>query len=170
MKWHVIWGHASAHQIKQVLADSEGGTLHLLHHVDELLEHCEVCRAFDRPHRVPVTGASTVSTFDGKLQVDLLFLGDIIALHVMDVVPKYSTLALERSENPQEVRMSPRARGFVFLDCRSGFKRMKGVNGTMRFGQIIVRSVGLSSSLRERARAPGLLNVGMVLHEEFMTA
>ena len=35
--------------------------------------------------------------------MDLLFLGDINALHIMDVFPKYSILTRVRSKNPQEV-------------------------------------------------------------------
>ena len=41
--------------------------------------------------------------FNGCLRLDLLFLGDIIALRVMDVFSKYSILARARSKNPQEV-------------------------------------------------------------------
>ena len=41
--------------------------------------------------------------FSERLQTDLLFLGDINALHIMDVFPKYSILTRVRSKNPQEV-------------------------------------------------------------------
>ena len=36
--------------------------------------------------------------------MDLLFLGDIIAAHAMDVFSKYSLLHQVKSKNPQEVR------------------------------------------------------------------
>ena len=53
-KLHVKWGHASAKQIKRVSLDSDGGNLHLLQHVVEVLGRCEVRRAFVRAPRAPV--------------------------------------------------------------------------------------------------------------------
>ena len=41
--------------------------------------------------------------FNERLQMDLLFWDDIIALRNMDVFSKYSNLARARSKNPQEV-------------------------------------------------------------------
>ena len=82
---------------------SEGGNLHLLRQIGEVLGYCDFCRAFSRAPHVPIAGASTVSAFNAKLQVDIPPLGDIIALHVMDVFPKFPLLAPVRSKNPQEV-------------------------------------------------------------------
>ena len=103
-KLHVNWGRSSAQQIKRILVDSEGKNLHLLWRVDEASERRDVCRASRRAPHVPIAGTSTVSTFKNKMQVDLLFLGDIIVLRVMDVFSKYSPLTPARYENPQEVR------------------------------------------------------------------
>ena len=47
MKLRVNWGHASAHQLRRVLVDSDGGNAHLLTCADEVLEQREVCRAPD---------------------------------------------------------------------------------------------------------------------------
>ena len=47
-KLHVNWGHASAQQIKRILVDVEGDNLSLLRDVDEVVNQCEVCRAFDK--------------------------------------------------------------------------------------------------------------------------
>ena len=41
--------------------------------------------------------------FNERVQMDLLFLDDLIALHIMDVFSKYSILTRVRSKNPQEV-------------------------------------------------------------------
>ena len=78
--------------------------MHLPTCVDEALARCEVCQAFERAPRAPAAGISTVATLNGKLQAGLLFLGDIVALHVMDVFSKYSPLIPVRTKNPQEVR------------------------------------------------------------------
>ena len=40
-------------------------------------EVCDVCRAFGETPHVPIAGVSTVSMFNEKLQVDLLFADDI---------------------------------------------------------------------------------------------
>ena len=46
-KFHLNWGQASAQQIKRVLVDAEGGNLSLLRHVEEVVNQCDVCKAFD---------------------------------------------------------------------------------------------------------------------------
>ena len=103
-KFHVNWGHASATQLTRELVDSDGGMSQLVTHVDEVLGKCDARRAFDKAPHVPIAGASTVSTFIEKVQVDLLFLGDLLVVHAMDVFSKYSLLHPVQSENPPEVR------------------------------------------------------------------
>ena len=41
--------------------------------------------------------------FNERLQMDLLFFGDVIALRIMEVFSKYSVLTRVRPKNPQEV-------------------------------------------------------------------
>ena len=103
MKLHANWGHASANQLKRILVDSDGGMSHLVAHVDSVLENCEVCRAFDKAPHLPIAGTSSVSCFNERVQVDLLFLDDIIAAHAMDAFSKYSLLHRVKSKNPREV-------------------------------------------------------------------
>ena len=103
MKLHVNWGHASVSELKRALVDSEGSHSHLVNFVDETLEHCDVCRAFDKALYVPIAGTSMASEFNEKLQVDLLFLDDNIALLAIDAFSKYPLLLPAKSKNPQEV-------------------------------------------------------------------
>ena len=72
MKLRDNWGLTSAQQISRALVDSDGDNLHLPQHVDAVLEHCEVCRTFDRAPPAPIAGTSTFSMPRRKLQVDLL--------------------------------------------------------------------------------------------------
>ena len=84
---------------------TENWWTHLLHqllHVDEVTENCEVCRASDRALHVPINGTSTAGMLNTKLQVDLPFLDDLIALSVMDLIPKY-LLVPARSKNTKGV-------------------------------------------------------------------
>ena len=126
MGLHVNWGRASAQQIESVQADSEGGNLHPLQQVDEELGHCNVGRAFDRAPRVPITETSTVSMFTEKVQVDLLFLGDVVALRVFGVFSKYS-LSLQRTPRiPKKYGALPRMCGLRFFGRRSVPRWMQG--------------------------------------------
>ena len=86
-----------------MLVDSDGGMSHVVAHVDSVLETCEVCRAFDKAPHLPIAGTSSVSCFNERVQVDLLFLDDIIAAHAMGAFSKYSLLRQVKSKNPQEV-------------------------------------------------------------------
>ena len=61
MKVHANWGHASATQFERVLIDSDGGMSHLVNQVDQVLETCDVCRAFDKAPRIPIAGTTSVS-------------------------------------------------------------------------------------------------------------
>ena len=73
VKLQVNWGHASATQSERESVASDGGMSHLVNHVDDVLENCDVCRAFDKAPHLPTAGASAVPTFNGKAQVGLLF-------------------------------------------------------------------------------------------------
>ena len=52
---------------------------------------------------MPIAGATAVSMFNEKAQAGLLFLDDLIALHAMDMYPKYSMLLPVPSANPRDV-------------------------------------------------------------------
>ena len=102
-KLPVNGGHASAQQLKSALADSERNNAQSLTCVDEVLAQRDVRQAFEKAPRAPAAGASTAALFNEKLRLDLLFSDGIIALHVMDVFPKYPRLTPVRSGNFQEV-------------------------------------------------------------------
>ena len=76
--------------------DAEGDTQALIQHVDEVASQCDTCKAFEKAPHIPIAGTSTVSMFNERLQMDLLFLDAIIALRIMDVFSKYSILTRVR--------------------------------------------------------------------------
>ena len=78
MKLHVNSGHAPAQPQKRVLVDTYEENMHLISCLGEVLDQCEACRAPDKAPHAPVAGTSTVAMFHGKIQVGLLFSGDII--------------------------------------------------------------------------------------------
>ena len=75
----------------------------LLRHVAVVANQRVVCNAFDEAPRTPTAGTPTVAMFNEKLQVDLLFSGDLIVLHIVDVFSKNPILTPVRSKNPLEV-------------------------------------------------------------------
>ena len=84
--------------------DTVGETQVLLGCVGEVLRQREVRRAFDTASHLTIAGTSSASPFIEKLQEKLLFLGDAIAPHAMDLYPKYTLSAPIRSKNLLVVR------------------------------------------------------------------
>ena len=69
--------------------ESDGGAMGSVNSVDEVLEHCQVCGAFEEAPRIPIAGTSAALASNEKLRVDLLFLAGAIALHAANVSSKY---------------------------------------------------------------------------------
>ena len=96
MKPHLTWARASACQLERVLVGTDGDSQGFLECVDFLR------RTFDWAPRLPLAGASSVSSFNEKLLADLLFPDDTIALHATDMYSKSPPLVPARPENPFE--------------------------------------------------------------------
>ena len=58
---------------------------------DDVVVNCDVCKASEKAPHAPAVGASTVAMFHEKLQVDLLFLGDVIACALWMSIPRFSS-------------------------------------------------------------------------------
>ena len=65
--------------------DSDRGNMHVANHAGSVLGQHDARLAVTKAPHVLVAGVPTASMFNDKLQVDLLFLGDLIALHTADV-------------------------------------------------------------------------------------
>ena len=146
--------------------DAEGDTQSLVQHVDDVVAQSDVCKAFETAPHIPISGTSSVSMFNERLQMDLLFVGDIIAPRIMDVFSKYSILTRVRSKNPQEV-------WGAFLSSLAGslahpraFIWMKAANGKIGYGVIFAWNVALNSYFKVLAPIRGFWNAGMALRGE----
>ena len=118
-KLHVKWGHASSQQLKRAMAEADGKTNSLIPLADDGVRECEICRAFGVAPANPASGASSASPFNEKVQVFLLFLGDVIVLRVLGLFSRHSLLVPVRSMNPEEVWGTFCAsRIAVFGECR----------------------------------------------------
>ena len=102
-KLRVNWDQASAHRLKRVLMADERPNKRRLDSEDEVVGQCEVRQASDEVTHPPAAGASSVTPFDEKLQVDFLFLDDVAASRAMDMCSKQSAAVWVCSKNALEV-------------------------------------------------------------------
>ena len=66
-----------------------------------------ICAGFDKAPHLLVAGTLLVSAFNGKVRADLLFLGNLITTHAMNLSSWYSGFVLAPSKNPKEVWGAP---------------------------------------------------------------
>ena len=106
--------------------------------------------------------------FNGALHIDLLFLDDIIALHVMDAVSENPSLTPARSENPKEARdvLSSLRVGFFGLPTRIQVDEGGEWGNEVWTDYCPVCRMEVLS--RGRVRTAGSLNVESVLREVFV--
>ena len=84
-KLHVDWGHGSARQLKRSLLEAGGTKKRPLELAGEVVGRCETWQAFDAATHLPVAGTWAAFSRDGEIQVDLSFLGDVIALRATEM-------------------------------------------------------------------------------------
>ena len=60
-------GHSSATQLNRILAVAEAVNQRPLAFVGEVVGKCELCQDLDEAPHMPVAGASSASSFSGKL-------------------------------------------------------------------------------------------------------
>ena len=89
---------------KLIMTDADGAGATVLKAVDFAADLCGVCAALEKAPNLPVAGTSLAPSFNAKVQADLLFLGNVIALHAMDLYSKYSLLPMVLPGHPLEVR------------------------------------------------------------------
>ena len=109
-----------------------------------------------------------MAAFVEKLQVDLLSLDDIVALHVMDVFPKYSLLFPVRAKIPKKSGAPVATPGLEIWAPPSASSWMRVGNGRMGFGRNCDPNGESICYLMGLARAPGFLNAAMVRPAAFL--
>ena len=82
------WRHAVARGRRRTVVDSEGAHERPLSCASDEVWQCEMCQA----PLLPLAGASTSSSFNENVQVDLLFPDDVIALRAIGLYSEYSLL------------------------------------------------------------------------------
>ena len=128
----------------------------------EVVGQRQVCHGFGKAPRSPVTGTSMVPPSHDQVQVDHLFLGDIIAFRGMGPFPKKSVPARARPKITLEVRAAPSALR-ISAFARHRTLQMDAGGGTkMKFGGTSDRGAKVGFSFKARAPIPGYWCVGPV--------
>ena len=79
--------------------ESDGVGSNVLKVGDLVVSKCDVCVAFDKAPHLLAAGTSLASAFNGKVQVDLPFLGNLITLRAMDLCSRFSMLVTASPRN-----------------------------------------------------------------------
>ena len=78
--------------------------MHSANCVNDVSEHCDVCRPSDKAPNLAAEGAPAASMFNEKSQVRQPFYEDLVALDAADVPPNYSPLYLPSRMFPLNAR------------------------------------------------------------------
>ena len=85
--------HRDSKQIKKML-NASGVPLHILSHVDDIINSCEVCRAFAAPGAKPLAKLGVAGRFNQTIYVDLIFFDSVILFIGVDECTRYTVLAV----------------------------------------------------------------------------
>ena len=89
---HGSWGRTSSQQLKRILAGAGGKAVRPVPFADEIHRVRDARHAFNLATEIPAAAAPSVASFDARLQVDPLFLDDIVASHAPGLSPRYPPL------------------------------------------------------------------------------
>ena len=82
-KLHLRWWHASATRMKNILVNV-GCSEKILQLCQEVCDTCRICRLWRRPNAKSMSHITQAENFNQRVQLDLLFVGDFIILHLCD--------------------------------------------------------------------------------------
>ena len=153
-KLRVNWGHASAAQIRRILAYAYGVRASVLKVVESVVDEFDVCAGLGRAPHLPIASTSRASASSEKVQVDLRSLGCLVTPHTIDLFSRYSTPVRASSKNPLEVWGALAASRITVLGKPGRFQWAVAVNGEMKYGRTGVRNATFAVSFRARAPIP----------------
>ena len=108
--------------------------------------------------------------FNEKLQAGLLSLGNLIALHAVNVFRSTPSGSRRVRRILKKFGTPFSAHGLGSSGGPKVFKWTKVASGSMKLGRIFVHSEELSSDIRGRECTPGSLGVAVALRVEFTIA
>ena len=88
-KLHIRWYHASARRMATLLT-AAGVSPTAIALVPDIVDTCAICRAWTRPGSKSVTSTRLPERFNLQVEMDLLFVGTHVVLHLIDECIRWS--------------------------------------------------------------------------------
>ena len=101
-KLHLRWYHAPATRMKTILS-RVGVPKETLQLTESVCDTCRICRAWQKPSSKAMGHLSQSEQFNERVQLDLLFVGDYIILHLCDEATRFSVAEIVSSKEPDEL-------------------------------------------------------------------
>eukprot|EP00971_Amphidinium_carterae_P097471 1928904-Amphidinium_carterae.2 len=85
---HHRWWHASAPRTRKIL-EASGQPARVLDEIESVVDSCAVCRSWKRPHGRPQSSSTLPSTFNDRVQADILWIDGQPTLHLVDEATRF---------------------------------------------------------------------------------
>ena len=95
---HLRWLHAPVARMESLL-QAAGIPREVITLARQIVDTCQVCRAWAKPGPRTVTTSSLPTRFNQVIQCDLLFIKDKVVLHTIDVCTRYTSTELVSNRN-----------------------------------------------------------------------
>ena len=99
---HLRWWHAKEYRMHSIL-HAAGVPEAVLKHIKGICESCRVCRMWSHTGRNAVATTRLSTEFNMVIQADLLFLGSVIILHIVDEATRLSGGGILRDKTAGEL-------------------------------------------------------------------
>ena len=101
-KLHLRWWHASNTKMHKLL-EQAGAPQLALDLIKSVVDTCRICRSWKRPTAKSMSHVSQAQQFNEKVQLDLLFAGDEVILHLCDECTRFSVAELIKSRETSDI-------------------------------------------------------------------
>ena len=101
-KLHLRWWHASKSRMESLLR-AAGLPKSVLNAVGAVTDTCRVCRLWKRPTSRPQATLRQSVHFNEAIQVDLLFVSNLIVLHIVDECIRWSSARVIKSKTVADI-------------------------------------------------------------------
>ena len=101
-KLHMRWWHASKQRMHSLLL-AAGVSKLVLDQIEGVTDTCRICRLWKRPTHKSIASTRLSTSFNETVQVDLLFIEDLVILHALDECTRWSSAVTIPSKRTADV-------------------------------------------------------------------
>ena len=88
-KLHIRWYHAPTKRMTTLL-NAAGVPVEVINQVNDIVTTCDLCRAWSKPGPRSMTSSRLPEKFNQEVEIDLLFVGNHVILHMVDRCIRWS--------------------------------------------------------------------------------